>query len=150
MMVMNSIQATLIAATLVAGLAGCSTPPGSAGTYSAPVDAAEGKRCGKKVTGGPVFISVAYRADGMPIDPGECAVKSGTDVTWRGPDGEPVIFEIYFKETAPLESGERGPLSSVKADGRHKVKRKIGGPKGRYAYGIKANGKELDPVIIIE
>lgn len=149
MKVMNAVRATMIAAALSAGLAGCPTTPGSAGSDSLAADTADGTWCGSSVATGPVYIDVTYAADGTPVDPGDCTVTSGTDVTWRGPNGEPVMFEIRFKSTAPLERGEPSLLPSAETGGRYKVMRKISGPRGRYDYGIKANDKELDPAIII-
>lgn len=146
---MTAIRATTIAAALAAGLAGCSRPPGPGGSGSPAVDTADGTRCGDSVVAGPVYIDIAYAADGTPIDPGSCTVAPGTDVTWRGPSGQPVQFEIRFKAAAPLDRGEPGVLPSAATGGRHKVMRKVSGPKGRYNYGIEANGKELDPAIII-
>jgi len=136
--------AVMVVAVLAAGLVGCSTLADSTGYIPG-----EGTRCGKSLATGAVYIDVKYAPDGTPLDPGECHVAPGTDVTWQGPEGEPVMFEIRFKATAPLESGERGILPSAESGGRYKVMRKIAGPPGRYDYGIKANGKELDPAIII-
>lgn len=144
----TTIAAALGAAALTAGLAGCSRPAGP-GKSGSPADAADGTRCGDSVVAGPVYIDIAYAADGTPIDPGSCTVAAGTDVTWRGPSGQPVQFEIHFKAAAPLDRGEPGVLPSAETGGRYKVMRKISGPKGRYDYGIWANGKELDPAIII-
>ena len=145
----TKIAAVIASAALAAGLTGCLRPPVPQESGSAEVDKADGTRCGDVLVAGPVYIDIAYAADGTPIDPGDCAVASGTDVTWRGPTGEPVRFEIHFKTTAPLDRGERGILPSAEAGRRYKVMRKVSGPKGRYDYGIRANGKELDPAIII-
>ena len=146
----SAITAAMTVAALAAGLAGCSAPSrpdGWAGAGRAPVD---GTRCeASGATSGPVYIDVRYAANGTPLDPGPCKVDSGTDVTWRGPSGEPVRFEIRFKAAVPLAPGERNLLPSTDSGGRYKVMRRISGPAGRYDYAIHANGKELDPVIII-
>lgn len=144
------IAAVVAAAALAAGLTGCPRPPGPDGSGSADLDRADGTRCrSDTVVAGPVYIDIAYSADGTPADPGSCLVDSGTDVTWRGPSGAPVKFEIHFKGTAPLDPGERGILPSARIGERQKVTRKVSGPTGEYKYGIKANDKELDPAIII-
>jgi len=119
------------------------------GTLLQQADAAAGKRCSDTVVGGPVYIGITYAPDGTPINPGNCRVASGTELTWRGPSAEPVAFEIRFKAAAPLARGERDLLRSAEAGGRSKVTRTISGPPGRYDYSILANGKELDPAIII-
>jgi len=141
---MKTLARPMTAVVLTAGLAGC-WMHGSSEPYDA---SADGVPCGSSAAG-PVYIDIDYDNLGMPIDPGDCSVVDGTQVTWRGPDGEPVGFKIQFKSAAPLASRERGELSSVEYGGRYKVVRKINGPAGRYAYAIKANGKVLDPAIII-
>lgn len=146
---MTAIRATTIAAALTAGLAGCPRAPAPGGAGSPAVDTADGTRCGDTVVAGPVYIDIAYAADGMPIDPGNCTVDPGTDVTWRGPSGAPARFQIHFKGTPPLDPGERGILPSARIGERYKVMRRVSGPKGEYKYGIRANGKDLDPAIII-
>lgn len=140
----DTLKVTLMALALVGGLAGCSAPP-----RSGAADAADGRPCSDTVVGGPVYVDVTYAPDGTPINPGNCRVASGTEVTWRGPGAEPVAFEIRFKAAVPLARGERGLLRAAEAGGRYKVKRTITGPSGRYDYSILANGKELDPAIII-
>ena len=145
----SGTKAGMIAAALAVAFAGCSTTPGGAGSSEPAPDPVDGTRCGSGVATGRVYIDVTYGADGTPVDPGDCHVASGTEVTWRGPGGAPVMFEIHFKAAAPLERGERSVLPSVETDGRYKVMRRIAGAKGRYDYAIKANGKVLDPAIII-
>ena len=148
---MKAIKATTMAMALAgtAGLAGCSTVLDSARALAPDYDLVDGRRCGSSTEPGPVFIDVTYAADGTPRNPGDCTVDNGTQVTWRGPNGEPVSFEIHFKASAPLAYGERSVLPSAENGGRHKVIRRIEGAAGRYNYGIRANGKDLDPAIII-
>lgn len=97
---------------------------------------------------GPVYIEVTYADDGMPrVEPVRCAILDGTRVTWRGPRDEPVAFEVRFKQATP-QMREQGALVSTSRDYRHRVERTLSRP-GEYRYSVFANGKELDPAIII-
>ena len=113
------------------------------------VDPDDGTWCGTPGATGPVYINITYAANGAArASPENCYVDSGTEVTWRGPMGEPVTFRIEFKAAAPL-AGDVGPLESSMTGRRDKVRRVISGPDGNYAYGIAANGVVTDPAIII-
>jgi hypothetical protein len=132
------------AAALVAAVAAC-TP--FATTESGAV--LDGLPCGTPGAGALVFIEVDYDASGLPrVDPVECEVPRGAQVTWRGPRGTPVPFEIVFKAANPLPR-ERQGLPSRAAGDRQRVRRSLDAPPGRYAYSVRANGRELDPAIII-
>lgn len=98
---------------------------------------------------GAVYIEVAYAPDGTPqITPQKCQIANATRVTWRGPDEEPVVFDIRFKAAAPVVR-EEGELRAERSpDGRYRVRRTLSGA-GDYPYAVFANGKELDPAIII-
>jgi len=106
--------------------------------------------CGIPGATGPVYINITYAADGAAkASPDACRVDSNTEVTWRGPLGEPVVFEILFKATAPLAGANRDPQASSDSARRNKVRRLITGPAATYYYGIAANGVLTDPAIII-
>ncbi|OHE84529.1 MAG: hypothetical protein A2579_04740 [Lysobacterales bacterium RIFOXYD1_FULL_69_11] len=114
------------------------------------VDPDDGTWCGTPGATGPVYINITYAANGAArASPENCYVDSGTEVTWRGPMGEPVTFRIEFKAAAPLAGDLGGPLESSMTGRRDKVRRVISGPDGNYAYGIAANGVVTDPAIII-
>jgi len=138
-----SCAAAFVAPALLALLAGCmdstkSIAPGP-----------DGVACSGNVQSGPVYIRVSYLPDGTPqLSTLDCAIHSGTDVTWIGPDDEPVQFKIRFKAAPPTASGER--MFDAEKDGdTYKVRRTLAGAKGTYPYAVMANGKELDPAIII-
>ncbi len=134
-------RALVLPAVLV--LAGC-PPIGKPSTSST-----DGARCDAVDAKGAVYLEVSYDAAGMPaVAPEVCEVDAGTQVTWRGPTGAQALFEIHFKGASPV-SRERGVFSSSMQDGRQKVRRIVDAPAGRYDYGVRANGKELDPAIII-
>ena len=114
------------------------------------VDPDDGTWCGTPGATGPVYINITYADDGAArASPENCYVDSGTEVTWRGPMGEPVEFRIQFKAAAPLGGDAVGPLVSSASGRRDKVRRLISGADGSYAYGIAANGIVTDPAIII-
>lgn len=129
------------AALIAAALPGCDPrgPVGSGATL-----------CGRQAGATDVFIEVSYDAQGMPAaSPEDCTVPSGATVQWRGPAGASTAFEIRFKGTSPDPSEPRGVFASSPGDDRQRVSRRVGAPAGRYAYGIRANGRERDPAIII-
>lgn len=108
----------------------------------------DGRLCGMELVRGPVYIQIGYDASGIPVvNPDVCAVLSGTEITWRGPGNQQVAFEIEFKSTS---AGEQGRIASTRARERNKAMLVASAGHGHYAYSIKANGRELDPVIIID
>ena len=130
---------------LTAALGGCRTGLDPAGVLGD-----DGIRCGLVPGAAKVFIEIRYDAQGMPAaSPQSCEIPSGATVTWRGPAGDGTAFEIAFKGASPVSSDPRGVLGSTKRDDRQVVKRRVDGAPGRYDYGIRANGRELDPAIII-
>jgi len=147
---MNALMAA--AFVTVIGVTGCAAPTRDDGGGTHPADA-DGAWCGDNPASGPVYIEIRYDDQGYGrANPERCAVVSGTEVTWRGPEGEPVAFEIRFKAAVPMAANAREralPLLS-QAGYRAKVKRTISGPRGSYDYGIRANGKDSDPAIIIK
>lgn len=135
----------------VVAVAGCHPVRDDAPAGSASED---GTRCMEATTGsepqrGAVFIEVAYAADGTPqVTPQTCLIADATQVTWRGPAEEPVVFEVRFKAATPV-AREEGPLQSERSpDGRYRIQRTLSGA-GEYPYAVLANGRELDPAIII-
>ena len=112
-------------------------------------DPDDGTWCGTPGATGPVYINITYADDGAArASPENCYVDSGTEVTWRGPLGEPVEFRIEFKAAVPLAGDAVGSLAS-RPGRRDKVRRVISGADGTYDYGIAANGIVTDPAIII-
>lgn len=131
-----------LAVPLALLLAGCppTTPTGDEG---------DGRRCDAADAKDAVYVEVTYDASGMPeVAPSTCTIDRGTQVTWRGPAGTQVPFEIRFKGASPL-SRDRGALASSTQGERYRVRQTFDAPAGRYEYGVLANGKELDPAIII-
>lgn len=111
---------------------------------------ADGMWCGTPRVSGAVYIEIQYAGDGTPSAvPDTCTVAADTDVTWRGPPGDMVPFEIVFPAASPVWHDERPLLMSSEVDGKYKVKIKVSNKPGTYKYGIKARGKEIDPAIII-
>lgn len=144
------VMTMMVAAALGLGLVACAQTDRS--KASAAGDLAlgpDGAKCGTS-SSGPVYIDIDYAGNGTPVavqDP--CTVAPGTDITWRGPDGSLIPFEIVFAGASPAWHDERPSLMSIAVEKRYKVKIQASDKPGRYKYGIKANGKEIDPVIII-
>lgn len=126
-------------------LTGCLWPD----TPVRPLADADGRPCGT----GPaqaVYLEVRYGADGMPsVEPAVCEVDRGTRVTWRGPVDTPVEFAIRFKGASPVPDEPRGVFVADRGSDRYRVQRTLDGEPGRYDYAVTANGRELDPAIII-
>ncbi|TQD51090.1 hypothetical protein FKV25_02180 [Lysobacter aestuarii] len=100
--------------------------------------------------GGVVHVDVAYAPDGMPsASPDTCKVASGTRIVFRTPPGEARTFSIEFSGPPP---GARaaGRLPSVARGSQRVVELLADGAPGSYKYDIHANGRTLDPVIIID
>lgn len=134
------------AAALALGIAlgGCITTE-RADTQSS----ADGRLCGTGEADA-VHLEVRYGADGMPsVEPEVCEVDRGTRVTWRGPVDTPVEFAIRFKGDSPVTGEQRGTFVAERGEDRYRVARTLDGAPGRYNYAVTANGRELDPAIII-
>lgn len=130
---------------LAVALSGCLWPD----TPVRPLADADGLPCGA----GPaeaVYLEVRYGADGMPsVEPVVCEIDRGTRVTWRGPVDAPVEFSIRFKGESPVPNEPRGVFVADRGSDRYRVQRTLDGEPGRYDYAVLANGRELDPAIII-
>jgi len=101
--------------------------------------------------GGPtVYVDVNYAADGTPsASPDRCYIDSGTIVVWRDPADRTTMFNLVFSNKATMKEIAR--LRSAQVAGRYKISSKItGSPKDFIKYGIQANGKTVDPAVIIK
>lgn len=150
--------AAMAAIAAMAGVSGCQAPepvekamrvdgipPGHAGSGHNE----DGRLCGM-ARSGEVYIQVGYDASGMPVvNPDRCHVTPGTRITWRGPDDDRRGFEIAFKAAS---ASERGQARIPSEAGRERSKASVLAQReaGNYAYSVIANGKELDPQIIID
>lgn len=147
-----------MAAISVAGLSGCSVPEAvQAGSspdgvppgHSSSRPNEDGRSC-TEARSGEVYILVGYDATGMPVvHPERCHVDPGTRITWRGPDNDGRGFEIDFKAASASERGQ-DRVPSEEAGDRHKASIIARSGRGSFAYSVRANGKELDPQIIID
>ncbi|HEU4812724.1 MAG TPA: hypothetical protein VFS99_00635 [Xanthomonadaceae bacterium] len=148
------LAAVAVAAIALAGLSGCQAP-GDVGTGGIPPGHSssgpneDGRLC-SQARSGEVYIQVGYDATGMPVvHPERCHVIPGTKVTWRGPDNDQRGFEIDFKAASASARGQDRIPSEAGGD-RRKASIVAKPERGSYAYSVKANGKELDPQIIID
>lgn len=132
---MLPVSATLVIAV---GLAGCACYQHHGWNADAP-------DCGGS-------ISVDYASDGTPsARPEACRVQGGTLLTWQGAAGDAHPFTIQFMQGAPDGDAGRAILTSADINTRQSVTVRI---KNVHAttnlkYGIAANGKQVDPHIII-
>ena len=150
------LSVAMAAMVALAGLPGCQPPDGvdvpaddvppghaDAGTNE------DGSRCGT-ARARAVYIQVGYDASGMPVvRPDRCEVDPGTRITWRGPDNDTRGFEIAFKAASASEHGQQH-IPSEAGNDRSRARIVAKRDRGSYAYSVKANGKELDPQIIID
>lgn len=117
--------------------------------------AAEGEMCPSSDNGRPgpreVYVDIVYAVDGTPsANPNKCFVDNGTTVTWRDPPDRTTQFNLVFANSA-LTGTKGGALQSSQAADRYKVAAVMQGrPGDSYKYGIQANGKVVDPAIIIK
>ena len=122
--------------------------------------------CGTAAPGKPVHVDVTYAADGTPqINPETCHVRQGVAITWRGPKWDDTPFTLEFKgdpgtvtkgssrspEAMMISSPSSPPLVVESAEGfpRREAAIKAENP-GSYKYDVEANGRSLDPHIIID
>lgn len=137
----------VLSLALCAALAGCLLDP-----VREPQAAADGVRCGAagSESAEAVFLDVSYDGAGMPaVAPEVCEVRRDTQVTWRGPPGNSVEFAIHFKGPSPVPRERSGVFDSGQDGDRQRVRRVLDGAPAQYDYGVRANGRELDPAIII-
>ena len=146
-----NVMRLVAAMALGYGLAGCAgTLDPRAGHPAEHPSGPDGAWCGTPDATGPVYVEIHYAGDGTPSAvPDTCTVDPGTDITWRGPPGELIAFEIVFPGESPALHGERAQLRSSVIDGHSRVRIKASDKPGSYKYGIKANDIEVDPAIII-
>jgi len=149
-MKMPTVVAVLV---LLMGGAGCSTsphdPPLAPDTDTAP-DPLDGVWCGDPAhdASNKVYVNIRYAPNGSSsASPESCEVKRGSQVTWRGPQGSAVDFELDFPGGPP---GHGGLESDPDRDERRKVTLPASGAPGTYKYGIAANGKHVDPDLKIK
>jgi len=116
--------------------------PGSEGTV-----AKEGSGAGKAPTF--VEISIAFDADGTPsAQPDSVEVLAGGTITWRSAPGETTPFQIL-----PKLAWEQGHVTGLRSHPQGDCQLLTCGASsvpGTYHYGIEANGKVVDPDIIIK
>src|SRR5690606_37984439 len=115
--------------------------------------------CGDARPGEPVHIMVGYAADGTPtVQPMECHVKTGVEITWRGPAFDDTPFQLTFDANpGTVTKGSTGRSASIRRvvveSGTGALGREAGiraENPGSYKYDVDANGRSLDPHIIIE
>lgn len=133
-------------------LCGCVAPAEKAGQpvlRSMAAAGGDGVACpvDRPGTAGRVWIRIDYARDGRPSAvPENCHVTQGTEVVFRA-DGAP--FEIAFKQQSPGGPNAPRQLPSRAEQGMQKARVRAAGPRATYHYGIRANGIEVDPAIII-
>lgn len=126
----------------------------------------DGVACGEAKAGDAVYVDVTYGSDGMPAAaPAICTVASGATITWRGPVFDGTVFDIEsdadfrkgaaaaLDERAAARAGKPGQprllqVGSASSLFRQKITA-VAGVAGTYKYDIAANGKTLDPEIVI-
>lgn len=136
------LRTTVLLALVACAVSGCGSREPARGSATL---------CGAQAGAADVFIEITYDAQGMPAaTPETCAVPAGANVAWRGPAGVATAFEIRFKGANPSPPERGGVLVSSRMEDRQAVSRAMGSAAGRYAYGIRANGRERDPAIIIQ
>lgn len=149
---MKLLRAVALGAAIAMAMAGCVHGPrsGTSAGDTAP-DAVDGVWCGDPAheSSARTYVNVTYADDGMPAaSPASCEVKQGTEIVWRGPSGNPTPFKLDFPGGPP---GRGDPESAAAPDGgRQKVILWATAAPGTYKYGISANGKHLDPDVIIK
>ncbi|MEO6138269.1 MAG: hypothetical protein ABIP11_06355 [Luteimonas sp.] len=98
-------------------------------------------------------ISIDYAGDGTPsASPDACWVHSGDQLTWQGAPGDTRPFTIQFMQGTPDGERPRADLSSGDTGSRQTVTVHVKSVRARtdLKYGIAANGKHVDPHIIIK
>lgn len=150
---------TVVVFGMLLGLIGCRSVDdapgsGSGGTLAHDADTADdpvdGRWCGNAGHGMKVFINIRYAPNGTPsASPQSCEVDQGTTVTWRGPEGSPVVFRLDFPGGPPTTAEHLDFESDSRHGSRQKFKIVASSQPGTYKYGITANGEHIDPDVII-
>jgi hypothetical protein len=136
-------SARLIALSLLLPLAGCAQRPGMADE--------DGESCAEPGHGRKVYIDVAYDGSGMPsVTPDECKVANGTVIVWRTPKDVKEAFAIEFEGESAAGAKAPKKQESAESNGRQKTRLTSNNKIARYKYAIEANGKRVDPAVIIE
>ena len=97
-------------------------------------------------------IAIEYASDGMPsANPKACLVRSGAELTWQTPVGDIRPFTLEFTNGSVSDRDDRSSLPSHSNNGRQSVTALIKSVavETTVKYGIQANGKSIDPAIII-
>ena len=132
----------LIALTLSLTLAGC-------GRHGQADE--DGESCADATHGKKVHIDIAYDASGMPsASPDECTVKDGTVIVWRTAKDVKAAFDIDFEGESAAGPGAPKKTHSQESNARQKVTITAANKEARYKYAIEANGKRVDPAVIIQ
>jgi hypothetical protein len=154
---MKTIPSAMAVAAVAAltFVAGCSTGKAmQASVAAARMPAADGEVCPNRNNGakGPmtVYIDVQYAPDGTPSAvPNECYIDSGATIVWRDPVDRTTAFNLVFSDKTT--GRELAQLKAASVARRYKLSATISGESGQqFKYGIQANGKTVDPAVIIK
>jgi hypothetical protein len=107
-----------------------------------------------------VDIVVAYLDDGSPrVFPVEACVRVGGTIVWRTVDDELRPFSVEKKPgpagwegdtDSAQQPGEKYAHGGGSSEGHQKLKVPAGTKEGRFGYSVHANGKVLDPDVVIK
>lgn len=106
----------------------------------------------------PMFVDIImkYAADGTPsADPDPAYVRKGGTITWHTDAGVDAPFEIIPKLAWVSERGPEADVLGLQSHRNNEMnwqEVKIGASliAGTYHYGIGANGKIVDPDVVIK
>jgi len=155
---MNTIPSAMavVAVAALTVAAGCSTSKAmQASVSAASLPKGDGVVCPstKEEGKGPmtVYVDVQYAPDGTPSAvPNECYIDSGATVVWRDPPDRSTAFNLVFsdKRTGNRVANLKASMAAAK---RYKLSAEIRGESGQeFKYGIQANGRTVDPAVIIK
>ncbi|BDU15953.1 hypothetical protein [Lysobacter auxotrophicus] len=154
---MKTITSAMAVAAVAAltFVAACSTSKAMQASVSAArMPAADGVVCPSEDNGmkGPmtVYVDVQYTPDGTPsAAPDVCYIDSGATVVWRDPPERTTAFNLVFTDKSTHR--EVAKLKASMVAKRYKLSAVITGePEQQFKYGIQANGRTVDPAIIIK